>query len=921
MRPRRPPPTLRVVPDTTHKLPEDHVLPLPGHSGRGLRPGQRPSAPPGLPTVPGFRIVRELGRGGMGVVLEAWSEHLGRPVALKLLLPGAALDVELVLRLRREIAATARLQHPHLVAVLDAGEVGGAPWVALELVEGEPLSTRLAREGALPEREVARVGRALADALACAHDHGVLHRDLKPGNVLLDRQGRPRLSDFGLARLLDGEGRLTATGVALGTPAYMAPEQAEGGRVDARTDVYGLGALLYELLTGARPFTGPDPLVVLQGVLRRPPVRPRELRPEVDRELEALVLACLEKVPDRRPPDARTVRDRLDAWLVTPRRRAGSEPLLAAGAVLLVAVLGLGWLVVPAGSQGAPRPSLPPPSSLPAPPALPAWAGPLGTSASEAELCLASRRGEAERLDRALLNPDQRAALELGDHLRRLYRGESSLRELTFSQPSRPWDELARVCQLEPSLAGREGFTAVLALREKFPRLALLRLILAHFHEVRGDSVAAGEELDRAVREGPNDPLIFAARGQHRATHGDLEGALADFRAAISAGEGAFAGRNARRAGEVLMAMARLPEALGAFSEAIERAPADGLAWALRGRMRTLMGQLPAARQDLADARARGAAEADLWLLEGAILLGEGRPLEALPLLARAAEEDPLSLDPLEYRAQALIKLGGWEEALEAASATLARDPGSGISLLVGARALFGLSRYDEALRLAERARGRVPPPLEAGRAALEQAARGQPARARRSTWELVLASLEGRSRAGAAAALEQALAEAGQDPRLRLLRGALRREAGRPDSDEDLLAAAPLQGWDLVEAALALRTLGFADAGREVLARRAASDDDPELQSALVMHLAMDGDRAAVDREVIALEARLPEGHRCLSAALWYRAQMATAAGDHGQALRDARRVLELGRRGAPIPVELSELEQLVQAMQPGPR
>ncbi len=228
-----------------------------------------------------YRVVRELGRGGMGVVYEAEEPELGRRVALKLLAPGA-FEPDLVLRFSREAAALARVSHPNVLRVHGLESTPRGPCLVTELVAGEPLDALLAR-GPLAPAEAGRLVRALADAVAAVHAAGLLHRDLKPSNVLVREGGSPVLLDFGLARELDAK-TLTRTGTLLGTPAYMAPEQARGARtheLEPRVDVYGLGAVLLACLTGRDPFAGAGPYEVLLQVIEEEPVWPAEAPPEL----------------------------------------------------------------------------------------------------------------------------------------------------------------------------------------------------------------------------------------------------------------------------------------------------------------------------------------------------------------------------------------------------------------------------------------------------------------------------------------------------------------------------------------------------------------------------------------------------------------------------------------------------------------
>jgi serine/threonine protein kinase/tetratricopeptide (TPR) repeat protein len=244
-----------------------------------------------------YLIERELGRGGMATVYLAQDVRHHRPVALKVLDPelGAGLGAE---RFRREIETAARLEHPHILPVLDSGETHGWFWYSMPYVEGESLQDRLDREGPLPVDEALRLAREAALALDFAHRHGVVHRDVKPGNVLLC-DGQALVADFGIAKALEAAGgeRLTMTGATVGTPAYLSPEQAAGGRADPRSDVYALGCVLYELLTGEPPFTGPTPQAVIARRLIESPPPLRRLREAVPLGVEEVVARALAREP------------------------------------------------------------------------------------------------------------------------------------------------------------------------------------------------------------------------------------------------------------------------------------------------------------------------------------------------------------------------------------------------------------------------------------------------------------------------------------------------------------------------------------------------------------------------------------------------------------------------------------------------
>jgi WD40 repeat protein len=277
--------------------------------------------PPASPALPGRRVgdyelLEEIGRGGMGVVYKARQVSLGRVVALKMILGGVLASRADGQRLRNEAEAAARLQHPGIVAIHEVGEWAGQPFFSMDYVEGPALAD-LVREHPLAARRAAGYVEAIAHAVQHAHDHGVLHRDLKPTNVLVGADDRPRVTDFGLARQVKEGQRLTGTGQVLGTPSYMSPEQASGNpeAVGPASDVYALGAVLYELLTGRPPFRGETPLDTLRLVLDGEPVPPRQLQPKVPRDLETICLKCLQKEPAKRYPSAAALADDLRRFL------------------------------------------------------------------------------------------------------------------------------------------------------------------------------------------------------------------------------------------------------------------------------------------------------------------------------------------------------------------------------------------------------------------------------------------------------------------------------------------------------------------------------------------------------------------------------------------------------------------------------
>jgi formylglycine-generating enzyme required for sulfatase activity/dienelactone hydrolase len=302
-----------------------------------------------------YELLDKLGEGGMGALYRARDTRLNRTVALKLLREGRPSDADLARRLVQEARAASQLNDPHIVTIFEVGDSPGQEFIAMEYVEGEPLSARLGR-GPLPVDEVLRIALQAAEGLAAAHAAGIVHRDLKPSNVMLSSTGRVKLLDFGLAKVsatttadgtesvptLDAAPR-TRTGAILGTPAYMSPEQAEGKRLDARSDVFSFGVLLHELLTGKRPFRGDTEIAVLASILRDEPEPVAKLRPETPPALARIVARCLEKKPEARYEsgralleDLRACHEAVSAPRVAPPWR---RPLVLGGAALLFVAL------------------------------------------------------------------------------------------------------------------------------------------------------------------------------------------------------------------------------------------------------------------------------------------------------------------------------------------------------------------------------------------------------------------------------------------------------------------------------------------------------------------------------------------------------------------------------------------------------
>jgi eukaryotic-like serine/threonine-protein kinase len=311
-----------------------------------------------LPSVPGYEVLALLGKGGMGVVYKARHLKLDRIVALKMILAGKDVDEDDLVRFRTEAKAIARLRHPNIVQLHEIGEHDKKPFISLEFCQGGSLDKKLNGKR-LPPKEAAQLVETLARAMQAVHQAQVLHRDLKPANVLLTEDGTLKITDFGLARRLDQVGPTLSSGAIMGSPPYMAPEQARGKSKNATpvTDVYALGAVLYECLTGKPPFKASNAMDTLMLVLNEDAVPPRRLEPTIPRDVETICLKCLRKEPDKRytssealaedlarfrqgePIAARPV-GRLERGIKWVRRNPVAASLFAQGALLLLLTLG-----------------------------------------------------------------------------------------------------------------------------------------------------------------------------------------------------------------------------------------------------------------------------------------------------------------------------------------------------------------------------------------------------------------------------------------------------------------------------------------------------------------------------------------------------------------------------------------------------
>jgi eukaryotic-like serine/threonine-protein kinase len=275
-----------------------------------------------------YEVEGRIGAGGMAEVWRGHDRVLNRTVAIKTLLPQFARDASFVDRFRREAQAAARLNHPGIVSVYDTGTDGGTPYIVMHLIEGKTLADFLESGKRLPPPKAAEIAQEVAEALAAAHAHGVIHRDIKPANIMITREGKVLVMDFGIARMISGPETAPQTSAVMGTASYLSPEQAQGHAVDARTDIYSLGVVLYEMLTGRPPFTGDSPMAIAYKQVNATPEAPSSVNPDVPPELDAVVMRALSKNPANRYQTGQEFADDLE------RARTGGHvmatPLLPA---------------------------------------------------------------------------------------------------------------------------------------------------------------------------------------------------------------------------------------------------------------------------------------------------------------------------------------------------------------------------------------------------------------------------------------------------------------------------------------------------------------------------------------------------------------------------------------------------------------
>jgi serine/threonine-protein kinase len=723
----------------------------------GAERGGASDAGGALPRVPGYETVAELGGGGMGVVYLARQRSLKRPVALKMILAGLHADSTARLRFRTEAEAVARLQHPNIVQIHEVGEYDGKPFLSLEYAAGGNLLRKVAGT-ARPERESARLVETLARAVHYTHQRGILHRDLKPTNVLLTADGTPKITDFGLAKVLDADGGPTRTESLLGTPSYMAPEQAGDTRnVGASADVYSLGAILYELLTGRPPFQGATALGTLEQVRTQEPVPPRRRRRSVSVDLETICLKCLEKEPGKRYPSAEALADDLRCFLegqpIQARpvpawerlwRSARRRPALIAralGAAALVCLLLAGWAFFQAADQRARH------------------------RAEEKYRQFVQRRDEA--LVYGLLAPDE-GTLFLGpEAAANLMTAESAARQAlalagmeTDSETAAPAPgfpaprqaDTAADCytlllvlagvrgqQPLPGEGGKERYQDALRILDRAGRLGFqtraYHVRRAHFLEALGEEEQARKDRDRAASLPPEGALDYFLAGEEHYRHGDWEQAMNSFNRALSLQpahfwaqfflavchlklqrwEAAKADLNAcltQRPDFVWAYLFRsfadekvqaLPEAEADFQKALELNPNEDARYVLfltRGIHRFHQGKLEQAAADFRSAVALKPGQYNAYLNLAQVDLARGQFEAAEEQVAEALRLRPPAQVVAGYhveRGRHLLRDGRYKEAAQACAAALELSPHELLPHEVRGRALLALGRYEQA--------------------------------------------------------------------------------------------------------------------------------------------------------------------------------------------------------------------------------
>jgi serine/threonine-protein kinase len=645
-----------------------------------------PSSLAGQVVVGRYRIVRQLGRGGMGAVYEAIQLSMNRPVAMKLIHPTLAEDEELVQRFHREMQVTSSIVHPNTVSVLDFGATEtGQLFLVMELLDGRSLAAVLRDEGALPVERIVHIGKQVLRALAAAHHEGIVHRDLKPENVMLqdrfDERDAVKVLDFGIARVLEPGANapaMTMEGTLLGTPGYMSPEQATGKPVGPASDLYSFGVLLYQMATGGLPYSGTTIQELLVKQVTEPPRPPSAIAPgKVDPRLEALILELLVKDPAARPSSAAALQARLEACLdrISIPGLDPHQPIGPGGGTV---ILDGHTPTVNMPATGGPSPTgtaivAPPPSTRPRPSSV--SAGPTPGPA------IASPHADPED-GPAPSSPRTRRGspwpLVAGGVVVLLVAGGATLGWRTWARQKQRAAEAAEARTKLDALLAASGEPAApeacraRAAEELVPLLAALPALAPADGAPPGDgalAALAALETVAAARPEATEVWTLVARGRLHAKE-DAAGALEAARTAARLCPGSAAAQHlralaARDQGELDEAKASFqrataadpswaapPKALGllllkerdfrgasaALGQALQRRPEDLGARLGRAQARFLSGDLEGAREDAQEATRTSADRAEGWLLLGHVLAKEKRFEEALTAFCAAKE-------------------------------------------------------------------------------------------------------------------------------------------------------------------------------------------------------------------------------------------------------------------------------------------
>jgi len=665
-------------------------------------------------TVGRYRLDERLGGGGGGQVWKAWDPELARPVAIKFVRGTAPDDLA---RFEREARAVARLAHPHIAALYEAGEEAGRPYLVLEYVPGATLRARIGHDRA----RTVRLVRDAARAVAAANAAGIVHRDLKPDNLVVDPTGRePRICvlDFGLARPVEAGSTLSAAGDLIGTPAYMAPEQARGDAVDARTDVYGLGATLYEVLTGRPPFRTRDLAALLARIQRYDPAPPRSIDRTIDRSLDAIVLKCLEKDPVRRYPGAAELAADLTRWLdgapVAARAPSPGRRLLRAAGRHRWA---LAASAVAALVAGLTAPLLVDRTLLTRHSATLETAAAHARGLDRARELVERARPHLERAEAALNSTDA----PLSEITDALGRARPLLEEARDAAPTSAaaLHLLGRAHELAGDLASAErSWRRAIAIDPGFApaRLRLGRLLVARAFSDGGwsrreEERAAGRDRCSAVareaaallEDAPfsDDQAGVLARAVLAAAQGDYDRSLHLARHAIARWEGCagleefhwLAGSTDRTIEEQLRHLDRAIELRPRFAEAL----------AFRGSLRLRAGDTAGAAADFSAVRPLRPRDANnLTMLGKAIMTRE--PDAAIAALGAAIEIDPSIVTAWTVRALARLSLSDEAGAVRDCDEALRLDPDNADAHVVRGDIARVRRDYDGALEALTRA-------------------------------------------------------------------------------------------------------------------------------------------------------------------------------------------------------------------------